>query len=58
VKARLRICRRFVASTRGVAAIEFAIILPVLLLMLLATFDAGRAVAIYTVWPQVPCAAK
>lgn len=47
MKARLRICRRFVASTRGVAAIEFAIILPVLLLMLLATFDAGRAVAIY-----------
>ena len=44
---RPRICRRFIASTRGVAAIEFAIILPVLLLMLLATFDAGRAIAIY-----------
>ena len=41
------ICRRFVASTRAVAAIEFAIIMPVLLIMLLATFDAGRAIAIY-----------
>jgi Flp pilus assembly protein TadG len=45
---RLGIFRRFVASTRGVAAIEFAIIMPVLLIMLLATFDAGRAIAIYT----------
>jgi Flp pilus assembly protein TadG len=44
---RLGICRRFVASDRGVAAIEFAIIMPVLLIMLLATFDAGRAITIY-----------
>lgn len=39
--------RRFVASTRGVVAIEFAAILPVLLVMLLATFDGGNAIAVY-----------
>jgi Flp pilus assembly protein TadG len=39
--------RRFVASTRGVAAIEFAMIIPVLLLLCLASVDAGRALAIY-----------
>jgi Flp pilus assembly protein TadG len=41
------LCRRFAASTRGVAAVEFAMILPVLLIMLLATFDGGNAIAIY-----------
>jgi Flp pilus assembly protein TadG len=39
--------RRFAASTRGVAAIEFALILPVLVVMFLASVDAGRAIAIY-----------
>jgi Flp pilus assembly protein TadG len=41
------IYRRFIRSTRGVAAIEFAMILPVLLILFLASFDGGRAIAIY-----------
>jgi len=43
----VRLYRRFLASTRGVVAIEFAAILPVLLIMLLATFDGGNAIAVY-----------
>jgi len=42
-----RLYRRFVASTRAVAAIEFAAIMPVLAFILLAAFDGGRAIAIY-----------
>jgi Flp pilus assembly protein TadG len=38
---------RFGRSTRGVAAIEFAAILPVLAIIFLATFDGGRAIAAY-----------
>ena len=45
--ARTSIRRRFVASTGGVAAIEFAMVLPVLLIMFLAAFDGGRAIAVY-----------
>ena len=42
-----RIYRRFARSTRGVAAIEFAMILPVLAVLFLGAFDGGRAIAIY-----------
>ncbi len=42
-----RLYRRFAASKRGVAAIEFAMILPVLAVLFLASFDGGRAIAIY-----------
>jgi len=39
--------RRFLASTRGIAAVEFAMVLPVLALLFLASFDGGRAISIY-----------
>ena len=42
-----RLFRRFGASTRGVAAIEFAMILPILMVLFLGSFDGGRAISIY-----------
>lgn len=47
MKNPLRCVRRFTRSDRAVAAVEFAIIMPVLLLLFLGTFDAGNAIAIY-----------
>jgi len=41
------LCRRFIASRRGMAAIEFAMVLPALLLLFLASFDAGNAIGTY-----------
>jgi Flp pilus assembly protein TadG len=41
-----RVFRRFFASTRGVAAIEFSFLFPILLILLLAGIDGGRAIAI------------
>jgi len=42
-----RLYLRFAASTRGVAAIEFAMVVPVLATLFLASFDGGRALAVY-----------
>jgi Flp pilus assembly protein TadG len=39
--------RRFMASQRGVAAIEFAMIMPVLLILFLSSFDVGNAIIVY-----------
>jgi Flp pilus assembly protein TadG len=47
VRSMARLQRRFIASTRGIAAVEFGMVLPVLVLLFLASIDAGRAVAIY-----------
>jgi Flp pilus assembly protein TadG len=46
----MRVCwlyRWIAAPTHGVAAIEFAMIMPVLSLLFLASFDGARAMAIY-----------
>jgi Flp pilus assembly protein TadG len=42
-----RICRRFGASTRGIAAVEFALVIPILLILFLSTFDAANGIAVY-----------
>jgi Flp pilus assembly protein TadG len=47
MRAPVKILRRFKKSNRGVAAIEFAMILPVLCVLFLASFDGGRAIATY-----------
>jgi Flp pilus assembly protein TadG len=41
-------CRRFIGSTRGIAGIEFGMILPILVLLLLAFYDASTALSVYT----------
>ena len=47
MRLRQTIFRRFAKSTRGVAAVEFAMVVPVLATIFLATFDGGRAIAVY-----------
>jgi Flp pilus assembly protein TadG len=44
---RHRVCRRFIASQRGVAALEFAMIMPVMLILFLSSFDVGNAIIVY-----------
>ncbi len=43
----MNIFQRFVDSTRAVAAVEFAMVMPVLLLLFLGSFDAGNAIVLY-----------
>jgi Flp pilus assembly protein TadG len=47
MRLRPQIWRRFAKSTRGIAALEFAMTAPILAVLFLATFDGGRALAIY-----------
>ena len=39
--------RRFIASRGGVAAVEFALIMPVLLILFLSSYDVGNAIIVY-----------
>jgi Flp pilus assembly protein TadG len=43
----VKYCRYFSRATSGVAAIEFAAVLPVMAIIFLASFDGGRAIAAY-----------
>jgi Flp pilus assembly protein TadG len=43
----ISIHRRFSVATRGIAAVEFALIMPVLCVLFLTTFDAANAIAVY-----------
>jgi Flp pilus assembly protein TadG len=43
----VKYCRCFSGATSGVAAIEFAAVLPVMSIIFLASFDGGRAIAAY-----------
>src|ERR1700693_5977265 len=47
MSAPTHILRSAIGSTRGSAAIEFAIIMPVLLILFLGSIDAGRVIAVY-----------
>jgi Flp pilus assembly protein TadG len=47
MRLRANICRRFLAATRGIAAVEFALIMPILLILFLSSFDAGSGIAVY-----------
>jgi Flp pilus assembly protein TadG len=41
-----RFTRRFARDTRGIAAVEFAFVVPIMLLMLVGTVEASRAIGI------------
>jgi Flp pilus assembly protein TadG len=43
----INLARRFIAATRGVAAIEFAVVAPMLLVILIETFDIGNGITVY-----------
>jgi Flp pilus assembly protein TadG len=43
----INLARRFIAATHGVAAIEFTVVAPMLLVILIETFDVGNGVAVY-----------